>query len=510
MNTKTPVKGQCLELSEHKNYLELTDLVCFYNSPNLNDFQLDCGDTEEERASALEYAQTLVNMPVYAYCTVNSKMEPTFTGHEAVKKPDGTVEFKTVPIGVHESVAIEDREVTLADGSGKAVLPCLVATQRIWTRNKNAAAAIKRLHAQGELYSSFELEVSEYHYNNGIRHGINYEFVGNTLLARDSVSRGKAVRPAYGSDAAVLSVAEAGFNDTELMLAEAIALDLQAQEGNEVNMLDEENKMQENAEEQVEEQVQEEVSEQVETPAEEEVSEQVEEVSEGQETEEAQEESEAQENSKEEASEEPEQETAELTSRDLRHKVHEAAHRQIGDCDLVYLFPERHVAWFQKWDMLETQFKQVEYTVNGNDVAVTGVHDVELEVPLFDLVETYAAQKEELSQAKQLIAELNEYKTKYEAAEQQKAEAEHAEKVSALKKFAEDSGLFTEEELAGQEIAEMIENLHETDLKALMADKMLAAKKVEVASVNEVAPKRNLENDETVDRAKAMKRWLGR
>lgn len=85
MNNSVKTQGSYIELSEHKSYLELSNLVCFYNSPSLNGLQLDYGETEEEQAEALQKAQTLCLMPVYAKVTVNAKAEPTFAGHEAVR-----------------------------------------------------------------------------------------------------------------------------------------------------------------------------------------------------------------------------------------------------------------------------------------------------------------------------------------------------------------------------------------------------------------------------------------
>lgn len=499
MTAQTQTQGTYLELAENRNYLELTNLVCFYNSPNMNGLQLDYGETEEEHKAALEKAETLVDMPVYAYCTVNAKMEPTFSGHEAQKKKDGTYEFKTVPIGVHQSVTIEEREVTLADGSGKAVLPCLLAHQRIWKRNANAVAAIRRLFSEKQLFNSYEMEVSEYHFSNGIRHAIDYEFIGNAFLARDSIGKGKTVRPAYGESAAVLSVAEAEVGQTELMIAEALALDLE-QEETEVNTVNENEKNLETATQEEEPKV-----EEVEvTP---EVAEQEEPEKAKSEVIEA--EAEVSAEVAEEQAEEPEQEMAALTELDIRRKLERLSAEALGEGWLDQVFPEEHVAWYKKYKMDALEFEQVHYEVVENEVNILSHETVRLELPMNRLVETYISQKAELENQKaeleqkdQQIAELSVYKEKFEAAEKET-------KVSALREMAEQAGCFSEEEMT--EMAELFENLQETEIKVKIADKLMSQPRhMEQSEVTPVAvPKQNLDNDPT-DRVSAMKRWLGR
>ena len=497
MKNQTSTQGSYLELSESRNHLELTNLVCFYNSPNMNGLQIDYGTTDEEHADALAKAQTLVDMPVYAFCTVNKKQEPTFSGHEATRKADGTYEFKTTPIGVHTAVEIEEREVTLADGSGTAVLPCLIAHQRIWKRNKNAVAAIRRLFAEGDLHNSYEMEVREYHYADGVRHAIDYEFMGNAFLASDSIGRGKAVQPAYGPSASVLSVAQADVRPSELMFAEALALDVQEREGNEVENLENEEKVNELEEAEVVEEIKEEEIQPEVEPAEvtEEPVEEVEPVV-----------------AEEEQPEQEETEVAALTMCDLYQKVDRLVHENVGgDGHVAFLFPEEHVAWYHKWNSLETQFTQVYYEVEGNDVRLVRTEDMQLELPVNQLQTEYVAQKQENVEMKAQVAELSEYKEKFEAAEAEKAEAERLVKVNALKKMAEDSGCFTAEELSEQSMVDLFDGLKELEVKALIADKLMSKPVPHVESA-EVQPSHNLADTEevTIDRISVMRHWLSR
>ena len=101
MNDKVCFSSTAIELSEHDSYLELVNRVCFYGEPNLNGVLLP-DDT------AAEYAETLVNMPVYAKYRVNDKGEPTFGSHEAYLDENGELQFDTTPIGVHTAVEVKD------------------------------------------------------------------------------------------------------------------------------------------------------------------------------------------------------------------------------------------------------------------------------------------------------------------------------------------------------------------------------------------------------------------
>jgi hypothetical protein len=119
------LSSKTIELSETKTYLELLNRVCYYDAPNLNGVELP-SDT------ALEKAQSLVDMPVKAKYTVNANGEPTFRGHEAYIDENGELAFDTENIGVHTDVYIENDNV---DIDGNIVnLPCLFSKQKIWLK----------------------------------------------------------------------------------------------------------------------------------------------------------------------------------------------------------------------------------------------------------------------------------------------------------------------------------------------------------------------------------------
>lgn len=196
-----------IELSETKSYLELTNLLCYYDEPNLNGVILPS-------ENALEKAQTLVNMPVVAkYKPINGN--PNLGGHEAYINPvTKNLEFDTDEIGTHTSVKVENCEIEI--NGKKKTLPCLYATMRIWTaRHKNTVQAIKSLYESGKLTSSWEVSVNAYEYKDGVKVLNDYSFDANCLLGSESL-------PAYPC-ATVIDMSSLA--ESNLMIAEAIKQD---------------------------------------------------------------------------------------------------------------------------------------------------------------------------------------------------------------------------------------------------------------------------------------------
>ena len=200
------MSSKVIELSEHKTYIELTRRLCYYDYPNLNGVQLN-SDTAEEKA------QTLLMQPVVAkYKKFLNKDD--LGGHECSVDAKGNVTFGTVPIGVNVAVKIKNDTVNINDNFVET--PCLFATSRIWTRNKNVCSAIKRLFAEGKLHSSWEILTEKAEYIDNIKVLKDYVFEADALL-------GSTTNPAYGECATTLCVASSG--DPELLLSEAVAND---------------------------------------------------------------------------------------------------------------------------------------------------------------------------------------------------------------------------------------------------------------------------------------------
>ena len=208
---KMYLSSAATELSESDTYIELTNRLCYYGEPNLNDVELPVDGAEEK-------AQTLVNSPVVAkYKIINKKDD--LGGHEAFYDPiDKEVKFGTETVGTHVSVEVKDDEVEI--NGVKKTLPCLFATSRIWKRNKNIVKAVKRLFAEGKLHTSWEVCANEYSFNNGIKTLTDYFFESNCLL-------GSTTAPAYPC-AETLSLSS--MKESQLILAEAVAADFNEEE----------------------------------------------------------------------------------------------------------------------------------------------------------------------------------------------------------------------------------------------------------------------------------------
>ena len=119
---------------------------------------------------------------------------------------------------------------------------------------------------------------------------------------------------------------------------------------------------------------------------------------------------------------------------------------------------------------------------------------------------------ETIGQLNVKIAELEPYKTKVEKAEQEKIEAEIAEEKESLKANMLKGNLFTEEEIAKAEIAELIEARDKVKINSLIAERYIASfdKKHDIAEVASVETSEcntataSLESDETNESATAI------
>ena len=448
MDNKLFLSSTVQELSEYKTYLELVDRVCFYDAPNLNNVMLPSD-------GALEHAQSLIDMPVYAKYAVNANGDPTFKGHEAYIDSDGDVSFNTCPIGTHVSVEIKNDDVDIGNGEIKN-LPCLFAKQKIWTRNKNVVAAVKRLYEEGKLHNSWELVSSEYSFKDGIKTISDYVFEGNTFLGPEFS------QPAYGSSAKVLSLSDV--NDG-LMIAEALSQDLiengfDESEGEIVKKDEQNNVVVEDAGR----------VEPIENP-------------EGTETVVT---SEQTGESVTEQSEEDAQpstdgvETSALTERDLRRKLSQAYYDAAKHWAYVaFHFPADKVVWFED-DYRESELDYVScnYDVVNDDVVLGELMPCKLSVSIVDVNNTINNLNSEIEAKNSVISDmqrenesLKEYKEKYESEVNSKIRSQLIDRL-------ESSKLFTEEEITSGEIASLIDNLDAAGVDKAIADKIVSSNSV--------------------------------
>ena len=447
-----------IEISEEdKSYLEMVNRVCYYGAPNANGVILPAETAEQ-------FASTLVDMQVYAKCRVNENGEPTFGSHEVCLDENGELFFDTTPIGVHTSVEV--KEDTVTDGGVQQTLPCLFATQKIWTRNTNAVAAIKRLFAEGKLHNSWELYNNAYTFSDGLKTITDYEFIGNTMLGYEYAD------PAYGESAKVLSISEA-----ELMVAEALSRDLIAQKEEGENLNQEMNNPE------IVEQTTvstEPVSETNSVPANEQ---QVEDnpvtVSEDPVTNDP--ETDPKSDPETQLDAEPTvPESSSLTAWDIHDKIRDAAMKLLDKwCWVSFVFPEEHYALLDTDDISdELTFIKVSYSVLEDDtVSVFDPVEIKLVVSISEINDKIAELNETIvslnSELEKANAEINLLTPYREAAEK----AEHDQKVAELRSYVENSKQFSVDELESDEISALIEQCNESAIKAMIADRVVSAQK---------------------------------
>lgn len=460
MNEYVNMVGAVIDVAEHSTYLELTSRVCYYDEPNLNNDMLPYDEFTEERA------QTLINMPVQAKYRISPNGEPTFSGHEMVKKKDGSIEFKTSSIGTHTEIYIENDNVDV-NGTIKN-LPCLFAKYRIWKRYKNVVAAVQRLFNLGKLYSSWELNTYQYIFDRGIRKVTDYEFLANTLLGFEYAY------PSYGISANAISMAE--FNDNQLVIAEALSQDLIDENNNnnkEENLLND--KMESST-----------VGENIVTST------SVENQSDNTGTTTAS-------TDTEKNIENPTTDSAQLTDYDLRDKVRAACRTKLGKwCWVSFLFPNEKEVWCE-YDGRESELDYVKFTYEvGDDDLITvseptyvklTVSVAEINTKIAELEKETSTIKAELdikndaiSKASETIqslnvtiSELKPFKEQVEIAEQKRIEIEIAEDKARLKAKLLKGNLFTETEIAEKNINDLIEARNESAINGLIADKFVAS-----------------------------------
>ena len=489
---KTFLTSSTIELSEdeeNSQFLTLVNRICYYDEPNLNSVLLP-SDTAEE------CAQSLIDMPVYAKCRTNADGEPTFGSHEVALDADGELFFDTTPIGVHTAVEIKDDTV---DVNGKLeTLPCLFATQKIWKRNKNAVAAIKRLFAEGKLHNSWEIASYEYSFADGVKTITGYEFEGNTFLGYEFAD------PAYGKDAKVVSLSQTD----ELMVAEALSRDLIDQKSSKEDETLKKNKTSAQVEPQVDPQATEPVVEPAQAAPVEPTVEPAQ--AEPQNIEPAQAEPAEPQPAEPETASEPQPEepaepqpeepqgepvVASLTDWDIQRKIDEGARGLIdGWYWVAYLFPEDHKALLRVEGGDELSYVQVSYVVNDDDtVTVSDPVDVKLSISVSEINSKVAELTDTIASLNQKVNDLTaevETLTPYREAAQK---AEHDAAEAKLRAYAENSKQFTEEELQSEEMTKIFSELDESALKMMIADRVVSAQAQQIqATVS--APQVQLSN----------------
>ena len=447
------MSSNVIELSEHKTYIELTRRLCYYDYPNLNGVQLN-SDTAEEKA------QSLLMQPVVAkYKRIRNKDD--LGGHECSVDNNGNVTFGTVPIGVN--VAVEIKNDTVNINNNTVETPCLFATSRIWTRNKNVCSAIKRLFAEGKLHSSWEILTENAEYVNNVKILKDYVFEADALL-------GSTSNPAYGECATTLCVASA--EDPEILLSEAIANDFnidnsETKEDKTLKIKENESVVtseNENADVVTDEVV--ETSQETENVETTETTETV---------------SEAREAKAEKIEDTTADENTEKSEENNSDNADDSNEEVVSDTDTIIANLKQEI-------------------VEKNDAIIKA--------------------NEEIANLKAVNESLVQYKETYEKVEAEKAADELAKKKKCLSEYAVRSGYISSEEIeSSEEIKKLIEAVDENGIKAIIVDRLMAQKNDVVVETSEMATPVTTEvasltcdevSIETSDYKSVMKKFLGK
>ena len=447
------MSSNVIELSEHKTYIELTRRLCYYDYPNLNGVQLN-SDTAEEKA------QSLLMQPVVAkYKRIRNKDD--LGGHECSVDNKGNVTFGTVPIGVN--VAVEIKNDTVNINNNTVETPCLFATSRIWTRNKNVCSAIKRLFAEGKLHSSWEILTENAEYVNNVKILKDYVFEADALL-------GSTSNPAYGECATTLCVASA--EDPEILLSEAIANDFNID--NSETKEDETLKIKEN--------------ESVVTSENENADVVTDEVV------------------------ETSQETENVETTETTETVSEAREAKAEKIEDTTADENTEKSEESNSDNTDTSNEEV---VSDTDTIIAN-----LKQEIVEKNDAIIKANEEIANLKAVNESLIQYKEMYEKIEAEKAADELAKKKKCLSEYAVRSGYISSDEIeSSEEIKKLIDAVDENGIKAIIVDRLMAQKSDVVAETSEMATPVTTEvasltcdevSIETSDYKSVMKKFLGK
>ena len=477
----------CSEITEHPDHYLAKFVIC--------DFSVNGNQVALNRDTIESWMSTLVGNPLVGKLVVAPKGELDFSGHNMKvvtrKDDDGneykTAEFDTDAFGSFQSVGIEKIDDT----------DFIVASCKIWKRYPKACATILRRIESGTLNTSWEIDVLKAH--KGIVGGRMAKIIDDGVFTAHCLL-GANVEPAYKCSK-LLEVAETDFG---LELANAYIEDTKEISNIESNEKEaknlELNKDKETQTAQVEptepEQAEKAATESTTkptTPAEP----VIQTSEEGGETPPP---TEPETGTEPAGDPEPAPEISSLTGRDLYMKLEDAVSKISSDYYMTDMFPEDHTIWCKKWGrMNELDYIMFPYTVEGDEVSLGEPQNITLTVSISqvntkiaELNGTIASLNTELQSAKEEVASLTPYKDQAEKAEAEKAAVELAQKKENLRQYALSSKMITEAEVSeGGNYASLIENLDETGIKSVIAERCVEAakkahteKKIETSEVH--------------------------
>ena len=164
-----------------------------------------------------------------------------------------------------------------------------------------------------------------------------------------------------------------------------------------------------------------------------------------------------------------------------------------------------------KSDLLETEYDQVAYAVQDNEVKIEAVERVSIALPVRELSAQYDELKRKNESLAAEVATLGEYKSKYEAVQLAEEKQRHEAEVASIRKMVESCGCFTEDEI--KELEPQIEQEKRLEIQAKIGLRLMESMNspAEMSSVQEgsMLPKASLEKESPiVFTANDVSRWL--
>lgn len=469
----------CSEITEHPDHYLAKFVIC--------DFSVNGNQVALNRETIESWMSTLVGNPLVGKLVVAPKGELDFSGHnmKVVTRKDSegneykTAEFDTDAFGCFQSVGIEKNDDT----------DFIVASCKIWKRYPKACATILRRIESGTLNTSWEIDVLKAH--KGIVGGRMAKIIDDGVFTAHCLL-GANVEPAYKCSK-LLEVAETDFG---LELANAYIEDTKEISNIESNEKEAKNlKLNKDKETQTaqveptkpEQAEQTPVGEPDVAPATEPTTPAEPDVHTSEEAGGTPPPAEPETGTEPASEPEPTSETSSLTGHDLYEKLNEAVEKFNSDMYLAEVFPEDHTIWCKKFGrcMNDLDYIMFSYTVEGDEVSLGEPQNITLTVSISqvntkiaELNSTIASLNTELQSAKEAVASLTPYKDQAEKAEAEKAAAELAQKKEDLRQYAISSKMITEAEVSeGGDYVSLIENLDETGIKSVIAERCVEAAK---------------------------------
>lgn len=487
------ISSKPITCEKHTNYREAKWLISVLGEKDENNRIIP-----EE--SGEKYYKTIIGYPMVARLLTDAFGNPVdFSDHCVTKRKDAngniTYRFNTMPIGSITDSEIQEMEI---DGETKK---CIVISSKLWSdRFPEYFQVLDKLWEDGNVSSSWELDVSNYEFNeNKTKILKDFEFVGNCILG--SKVQGAVTRAGMLEYASVENQEE---DETELALASALSQDIKNTEVGD-KMKEDEKTVEQASSEVSTETENAEKTEKVEEAKKEESS--VAEDEKSEQKEEATKEEPVKEESAKTEETETEKEQASLTSNDIERQLEDLCYDDYDKYGYVsYLFPEEHYALCRTYRMNALTFNKVNYSVTDDKVSIDSVEPVTLAVEVKD-INTVIAQKDDTIVAlntenlslKEQVASLQKDSEELASIKKEQAEAELKTKQAEIASYVESSNMFSAEELESEEVKLAIASVDYPAIKSMIADKVVAEKK-EVAQKEkeiEVSEKLNLESAST-------------